>query len=325
MSGRLAVLRRHAVLTPPSDGASLVSAAPGPDGELVALWASRESAEALTSRTVQPGWASFPDPRTAAPVTVYVATYRPELEAVVTIAEQPLAHARVQPLHGGHVLLVGARCRWRDGRAEPNAAVYDAEGELVREGVLGDGIAYLQTTPSGEIWAGYTDEGVYGNYGWGGRNSPEPIGAPGLIHFTSDLEIAWRYPAGDEFGGISHCYALNVTGQDAWAYYYTDFPVVRIRAGAVTGRLTGVGGARALVVADDRVVLVGGYGRGEGRVVVGSMAGEDFQVGDPGRLAMPGDRPVPPEATVVGRGGELHAVAGRYWLKLDFEDLVQGA
>ncbi|PZG23688.1 hypothetical protein [Nonomuraea aridisoli] len=111
-------------------------------------------------------------------------------------------------------------------------------------------------------------------------------------------------------------------GEEAWAYYYVDFPVVRIRADEVTGRSTGVSGARALVVADDRVTLVGGYGEECDRVVVGSLEGQDFRVGGPGRLAMPGERPVPREAAVLGRGGELHVVAGHHWLKLGIEDLA---
>jgi hypothetical protein len=168
----MASLRHHAELIPPSEGADLVTAASGPDGELVALWASQENADALTARTVQAGGASFPDSRTAAPISVHVATYSPHLMTTVSITGQSLAHPHVQPLPDGGVLLVGARCRWRDGAAESNAATYDAEGELLREGVLGDGIEDVQTTPSGEIWVSYFDEGVYGNRGWGEADSP---------------------------------------------------------------------------------------------------------------------------------------------------------
>ncbi|MEV6866947.1 hypothetical protein AB0M44_38895 [Streptosporangium subroseum] len=238
------------------------------------------------------------------------------------IAEQSLAHTHVQPLPEGGVLLVGSRCRWRDGAAESNAAIYDADGELVRVGVLGDGIEDVQTTSSGEIWASYFDEGVYGNFGWGGPGSPEPIGSPGLIRFTSDFGIAWSYPYDDRFGGISDCYALNVTAEEAWACYYTDFPIVRVQAGVVAGWSTEVRGARALVVADDRVVLVGGYGEDRHRVVAGTIGGEAFSPDHLARLVMPDGRPVPSEAGILGRGSELHVVVGHSWLKLDFEDLA---
>jgi hypothetical protein len=318
----VARLRHHADLVAPFQGAELVSAATGPEGELVVVWASRENADALTARTVEPDGASFPDTRTAAPVSVHVATYSPHQPTMVSIVGQSLAHSHVQPLPDGGVLLVGARCRWRNGAAESNAAIYDADGELLREGVLGDGIADVQTTPSGEIWVSYFDEGVYGNFGWGEADGPAPIGSPGLIRFRSDLDIAWRYPYDGEFGAISDCYALNVAGEDAWAYYYTDFPIVRIRAAAVAGWSTEVRGAHALVVADDRVVLVGGYGEDRRRLVAGSIQGEAFSVDRPARLVMPNGRPVPRTATVLGRGSELHVVVGQSWLKLGFEDLA---
>lgn len=219
------------------------------------------------------------------------------------------------------MLLVGARCCWRDGAAECNAAIYDADGKRQREGVLGDGIEDVQTTPSGEIWVSYFDEGVCGNRGWGEADSPAPIGSRGLIRFRSDLDIAWRYPYDGEFGGIADCYALNVVGEDAWAYYYTDFPIVRIRAGAIAGWSTEVRGAHGLVVADDGVVLVGCYGDRR-RLVAGSIQGKYFSADRPARLVMPNGRSVSRTATVLGRGSELHVVVGQSWLKLGFEDLV---
>ncbi|GAA1023034.1 hypothetical protein Aple_096240 [Acrocarpospora pleiomorpha] len=314
-------LRHHAELIPPYNGTEMVTAAPGPEGELVVLWASKENADAIAARTVQPGGAAFPDARTAAPVPVHVATYRPHLVMTVSIAEQSLAHTYVQPLPGGDVLLVGARCRLRDGVAESNAAKYTADGELVREGILGDGIEDVQTTPSGEIWVSYFDEGVFGNFGWGAPGGLDPIGHPGLIRFTPDFGIAWRYPYKSKFGVITDCYALNVTGEEAWACYYTDFPIVRVQAGTITGWTNEVNGAHALVVADGRAALIGGYGEDRHRVVAGAIEGEAFSPHRPARLVMPDGRPVPREAAVMGRGSELHVVAGQSWLKLDLDSL----
>ncbi|MFI7463159.1 hypothetical protein [Nonomuraea sp. NPDC049646] len=280
--------------------------------------------DALTARTVASDGASFPCSRTAAPVPLHVATYCPHLAGSVSIARHSQAHNHVQPLPDGAVLLVGARCRLRDGAAESNAAVYDADGKLLRRGVLGDGIADVQTTVSGDIWVSYFDEGVFGNFGWGENGSPAPIGSPGLIRFGADLAPAWRYPYDGEFGAISDCYALNVSGNDAWAYYYTEFPLVRVRGGAVAGWSTPVRGAYALVVAGDRVAFVGGYADHRRRVVAGSIKGEGLSVDRPTRLVMPDGRPVPRTAAVLGRGGELHVVVGAAWLKVGFEDLASG-
>jgi hypothetical protein len=120
----------------------------------------------------------------------------------------------------------------------------------------------VRVSTSGHIWVAYFDEGVYGNRDWGDPG-PCPIGASGLVRFTSDLEPDWHYPdqADHPWGAISDCYALNLDGDTAWACYSTDFPVVRIQDGTVTGwHNTIFYGSRALAVADTTVALYGGNG-----------------------------------------------------------------
>lgn len=116
-------------------------------------------------------------------------------------------------------------------------------------------------------------------------------------------------------------YALNVAGEDTWAYYYTGFPIVRIRAAVVIGWPTQVRGAHALAVADDRVALVGGYGKRH-RLVVGSIQGGAFSVDRLARLVMPtGDR-YPGRRLCWVEASELHVVVGQSWLKLGLKDLA---
>jgi hypothetical protein len=116
--------------------------------------------------------------------------------------------------------------------------LYDADGQAVSEHVLGDGIAHVLATSTGQVWVGYFDEGIYGNYGWGRADSHEPVGAYGIVRFSPGLEPVWHYPKYTEVGpwdAVSDCYALNVDDTCTWACYYSDFPVVRIRDGTVTG------------------------------------------------------------------------------------------
>ena len=140
--------------------------------------------------------------------------------------------------------------------------LYDTDGQIVSEHVLGDGIGHVLATSTGQVWVGYFDEGIYGNYGWGRADSEEPVGAYGIVRFSPDLEPDWHYPKYTGVGpwdAISDCYALNVDDTSAWACYYSDFPVVRIRDGAVTGWHNDIKGASALAVAGSRVGLFGGY------------------------------------------------------------------
>ena len=74
---RLPVLpvRRHGVIDG-QDGDVRVCASVGPAGEVVAVWTTAEGLEAVTSRTVSAGGASFPDPGAARPVAARVTVAR---------------------------------------------------------------------------------------------------------------------------------------------------------------------------------------------------------------------------------------------------------
>jgi hypothetical protein len=108
-------VRRHGVIKG-QDGDVRVCVSVGAAGEVVAVWTTAEGREAVTSRTVSAGGASFPDPGTTGPVAARITVHTPELAAVVRIADLTLAHVTVQPMPGDRFLVAGARCRWhREG------------------------------------------------------------------------------------------------------------------------------------------------------------------------------------------------------------------
>ena len=86
--------------------------------------------------------------------------------------------------------------------------------------MLGDVIAHVLATTTGQVWVGYFDEGIYGNYGWGRADSQDPVGAYEIVRFSPGLEAAWHYPKYTEVGpwdAVSDCYALNVDDAGTWA------------------------------------------------------------------------------------------------------------
>ncbi|WP_216211078.1 hypothetical protein [Amycolatopsis aidingensis] len=315
--------RHHAQLVPPQQGDVRVSASVGPSGEVVALWSAGKDLAALTSTTTQPGWATFPDPQAPRPAAARVTVHAPDMAIAARIPSLPLAHPSVQPLPDGQVLVVGARCRWRPDGPDRNAIVYDSTGTVLTEQTLGDGIEHVQTTRGGEIWVGYFDEGVYGNYGWGDEDSEPPVGACGLIRYSAAFTQEWRYPShvDNTWGAISDCYALNVADDTAWTCYYTDFPIVRIHNDTMTGWHNDIPGAKALVVGGFRIALYGGYGPDHDKLVVGILSGDRLHVTGEYRLVQPDGRPVPPTAHVVGRGPDLHLVVDDNWWRLDLDDI----
>lgn len=305
------VFEFHAELTPVDEHACLLDATAGPDGSMIALWTSVEGVEALTARYRNSGGASFARSRAERPVSARVVTYAPQVCAVVPIAALSSAFPTVQTFPDGAVLVVGSRCRWTPEGPEHNAALYDPEGSLVRTGVLGDGIEHVAVSDSGDIWVGYFDEGVLGNFGWGGPG-PEPIGSAGLVRFDRSLRPVWRL---DDTGMVD-CYALNIDGDTAWAYYYTEFPIVRIAGGEITIWDTpkGVTGAKAVAVAEDRVALYGGYGNDGKRLALGRLGDGRFHVERTERLDFPRLRK-PDHTALYGRGDTLHLIADQRWYR----------
>ena len=318
-------VRRHGVIDGP-DGDVPVCASVGPAGEVVAVWTTPEGMAAVTSATVSAAGASFPDPGAARPVAARITVHTPKLAAVTPIQDLALAHTTVQPMPGGRFVVAGARCRWRPEGPDRNAVLYDADGQVVSEHVLGDGIAHVLATSTGQVWAGYFDEGIYGNYGWGLGDGPEPVGAYGIVRFSPDLQPAWHYPKYTEIGpwdAISDCYALNVDDTSTWACYDSDFPVVRIHDDAVTGWHNDIKGASALAVAGSRVALFSGYGPGHDRLAVTELDAEHARPSGEYRIVLPDGEPLVPGTQVIGRGSRLHFLTGSDWYQLDVGDIPQ--
>src|SRR5581483_11597441 len=103
-------------------------------------------------------------------------------------------------------------------------------------------------------------------------------------------------------GTVDDRYALNVDGETAWAYYYSDFPIVRIADDTVTGWHTGTAGAHALLVGPGTAVLVGGYGPDRDRLTLGYLSRDRHEPIGEWRLTLPDDQPVPPDRQLVARG-----------------------
>jgi hypothetical protein len=125
----------------------------------------------------------------------------------------------VQPLKDNWLIV----CR-RGNDEQENAFVYNDEGHLLKKIQLGDAINDVQTTKEGEIWVGYSDEGVYGS---------DSYGMNGLVCFNENGEPLLQYHdiyKENDLEAIDDCYAFNVTtNEDVYVYYYSSFPIVKIK------------------------------------------------------------------------------------------------
>jgi hypothetical protein len=119
---------------------------------------------------------------------------------------------------------------------------------LKRDFTLGDGIQHVQTTPDGQIWVGYFDEGVFGN---------TPISQSGINCFDKVGKLTYSH--GNET--MADCYALNViSNKEVWSCYYTEFPLVQIENYQVKNSWESpVHGSHGFVVWKNFVLFRGGY------------------------------------------------------------------
>ncbi len=218
----------------------------------------------------------------------------------------------IQSFPGGDLLVVDRRCATsRDGVPEGNARVYGAAGEIRRAFTLGDGIAHALVDDAGTIWVGYFDEGVYGD---------SPISAAGLVRFDASGDVRWSYEPPEGLV-IDDCYCLNVSGEDVWTSYYSRFPIVHIHDQAVTGIWRNVvTGARALAIANDRVLLVGGYRDDHNRAVLVELSADHARESQRFTISTRDDMPLQ-SATFVGRGPFLDILDGSDWYRLDVRQL----
>jgi hypothetical protein len=230
----------------------------------------------------------------------------------------------VQLLPDDEILLVAPRCRFAaDDSVEPNAFVFDFDGHERRRFVLGDGIQDIEVSASGNIWVSYFDEGVLGRVPWGGFDGSDPPAWSGFLSTDADGRILWRYRPPPGLAQVDDCYAINVAEDATWAYYYSDFPLVRVgNDGKVSTWQTGVSGARAFAISPRHVLFSDAYWKRRSDGVLCEFGERDLEAHRNISLLRPGGAPLERPDVVVGRGPILHAFDGPRWYQLDVRELL---
>jgi hypothetical protein len=177
-----------------------------------------------------------------------------------------------EPLSRGGWLQVGRRTR---SKVEENVRILDPQGRRLRAFAVGDGVTDVQATPDGHIWVGYSDEGVY--------RSPGSVSDSGLTCFAASGELTFEFRSlWPGVPVIDDCYAMNVTGdREVWLCYYSDFPIVRLTSGKLTGMWRDLAptGADAFAVDGERLLFGPGYDRKQSLDLVDLTSGARTTIG----------------------------------------------
>jgi hypothetical protein len=299
------------------DDERLVSYGIGPDGDALALAVRAADADAPFAHDEQPGWATFPKPRAEQAYTASVVRLSASRAERIALGAVATTFPKLQPLPNGEILLVGTRSARRpDGSHDLNASVFGPDGSHRREFLLGDGIEDVQATDDGHIWVSYFDEGIFGNFGWGGPDGPPPVGAAGLIQWRSDGAVEWEYKPPPGVDEIADCCALNVSNDAVWACYYTEFPLVRIGRDDVAWWASPIQGACALAITDGFAAFYGGYRDEKHRCVLLEFDGAELTEQALIKLSLPSGTQLA-DQPVIGRGSFLHVFDGPHWYQVD--------
>lgn len=198
-------------------------------------------------------------------------------------------------------------------RSEPgrkNAQFLSANGDVTRSFDVGDGIESVQADAGGGAWVSYFDEGIFG----------DSLGVAGIAHFDQDGVPTWSANGGDELPSVNSCYALNAGTDEAWAYYYSDFPILRVRRDGQTRFWNnGVTGAKAIAVDGKDVVLFGGYQDQTSRIALLRLGERDAAW--TGHLTL--DPPSSRWTSVFGRGDSIHIVGDGLWRRFTVSEIVE--
>ncbi|WHT47302.1 hypothetical protein QNH10_13940 [Sporosarcina thermotolerans] len=147
---------------------------------------------------------SFPSTVTEKSYSYHVVHLKDGKKNVIQLPEETWNYHFIQPIDDEHFMLVCARSYYHDAQnIEENARVYDLNGRFIRSFCLGDGIEHVYVTRNQEIWTGYFDEGVFGNYGW-----EKPVGRSGLVGWDSMGRKLDSLEEDKEYH-IFECLALN--------------------------------------------------------------------------------------------------------------------
>ena len=234
--------------------------------------------------------------------------------------------------------------RFKDGRwlvvnsgtqEDCNARVLSPDGATLARFKLGYGVNHLGIDASDVVWVGWTDEGIFGNGDWAVPGLEWPPSSYGVACFDPNGRFLPRPEWPDAAGDIAHCYALNVSGQCAWACPYTEFPLVCFdKFKPDRWWRSKLGGPVAIAMNETHVLVAGGYTEHANRLTLVTLgeAGRGEDVTELATWALPLLR-LPPPATkwapiwrdpdlLDGRGDTLHLIDEGLWQCWRVADLL---
>lgn len=303
-----------------SENFSLVSRSISGNGSALFLFVEDDAKELVTEKFEQ-GGALFPKSRMRENKRFRLVEAGPDWHGVIELPPLDITFPLVDVFPDGRVLVAATRSEWRSADDyDKNGVIFDPASGTVSRILLGDGIAKVSIDSRARIWASYFDEGIFGNFGWG-RLGPPPVGAAGLNCFSADGVILWSYPFDDSFDSISDCYAMNVKGENASVYFYTEFPLCRI-SGEFERRYwkTELGGCSQFAINSEIVLFSRQYDDAPHTGYLAELGNDEIENVQKVEFVLP-DNSLLMRGRLLGRGAEMHYFDDTHWYKTRLSDV----
>jgi len=303
-----------------SDEFSLAKRSVTNDGAGLFLFVE-SSAEEKFSQSNQQKKGVLPATRIAEPARFVLVQLRGGEIKKIELPELDTTFPHVDVFPDGRILVVGPRSAWRsEDDYDTNGLIFDPLTGDRSCILLGDGIQNISIDSLAKIWVSYFDEGIFGNFGWGGPNS-KPVGWSGLNCFSADGKLIWSFPLDDEYGSISDCYALNVQNETASLYFYTEFPLCRISTSFQRRYWkTGLTGCHQFAISESLVLFSGQYKDPQSVGYLASL--EDERIGEPQKVEflLPDRSPIS-NGQLLGRGPNMSFFDDTGWYRTSLDDI----
>lgn len=307
------------------EGFEFVSVAVSLEDKAMFLYVEEEAKNLVQRTTEGDGFAVFPVPGMGSDYLYKLVIADGQCFEEIDFPPFGFAFPLAEVLSNGAAVIVGRRCQWRSkDDYDVNGLIFDRVTGRETRFLAGDGIQEIGVDDQDRIWISYSDEGVFGNFGWfslgaDGKPGPRPIGKAGLNCFDKMGELIWQHNQSDRF--VADCYALNVTDKAVYFYFYDAFDLGEVSDGFVEDyREMDLSGCSGFAITPRSAVFTGQYDDPPSRIYFVSLDGPKPSCPEPMRLVLPGGQDVA-EGTLIGRGSSLHLFTKSDWYRVDIESL----